>query len=199
MAWQQPKTSLTLLAVFLAVIAALLGVGTTAAAPPTTQSITFAFTNATFNSILGGSITGSGSLAGTISTDGTQLSPLKGTLNFPLKNYGLTATPTGAVQTTMSTMPVFWSLYTCDPFGCTYSSGTSTFTVTMSSAPADLRFQSYHGNGTVSWGSSVCAANCPPSGASYYVPSNSSNLNGNVVSSQDAGSLNMSGPPPTIQ
>jgi hypothetical protein len=109
----------------------------------------------------------------------------------------VTFTPTGSVQVSTSSTSVYWSLYTCDPTGCTYTSGYSTYSETTSSAPVNIRFQSYHGTGTLSWSTSVCTADCPPAGAYYSVPS-SSNLYGNVVSSQDAGSLNMSGPPPTI-
>ena len=59
------------------------------------------------------------------------------------------------------------------------------------------RLGSMRGTGTLSWSTSVCTADCPPPGASYFVPSGSS-LNGGVVGSKDGGNLFMSGLSPTI-
>jgi hypothetical protein len=173
------------------------------AAPGQQQQIAFAFNSASFQSILGGTVNGSARLAGQIGGSPPSLSRLQGGLNFPLKDFNLSVDPTGPVQTSTGELLVQWTLYQCEPFPACFpvpvASGTATYSVTTSQAPVGIRFASFHGNGTLSWTQSACVAACPPPGASFFAPSSSSGLSGAVVSAQDAGTVNMSGPAPTIQ
>jgi hypothetical protein len=162
-----------------------------ASAPSQTIDITG---NAGFNSILGGSVNGPVILSGTIA-DG-QLGGLRGSVNFPLRDEKLTVSPSIGIAVTAERLSVGWNRFVgCDPFvGCTYEYGTSVFERTYGTGPVDIRLGSLRGNGTL-WFStnSVCVATCPPPGASWYAPTGFSQLQGAVLSSQDAGTFGMYG------
>jgi hypothetical protein len=175
------------------------------AAAPAGSAINFTFNFASFSSILGGSLSGSATLAGSVSADGTQLSDLRGTFNIPIKDTRLRASPTGPVQQSTSTFQVFWTLPcppNCTPPPCPpdCTSNFATYSVTNNSAPVELRLGSMRGVGTLTWASPpVCVANCPPPGASVFIPFlPGASLFGNVVGGKDGGSISMSGPAPTV-
>jgi len=153
--------------------------------------------NANFSSILGGSINGPVALSGTIS-DG-QLGQLRGSANFPLRDEKVTVAPTTSISLTTEQMNVGWYRFTCDQFGCTYEYGTSVFERSSGSGPVDIRLGSLKGSGTVSLGTNAtCVSACPPAGANWYAPNGYWQLQGAVLSSQDAGGLGIYGPAPTI-
>jgi hypothetical protein len=155
--------------------------------------------NAMFTSILGGSINGSVALSGSIA--GAQLGGLRGTANFPLRDEKLSLTPTTSIVFSAERLSVGWSRFVgCDPFvGCTWESGVSTFERTSASGPVDIRLGSLRGTGTLALGTNpICVAACPPPNSSWFAPTGYSQLWGAVLSSQDAGTLNFAGQPPTI-
>ncbi len=183
----------------MALIGSILQGGVAQAAPEAQrtqqQSISFTFPQATFSSILGGYTTGSALLAGSLSADG-QLSTLNGELNFPLKDPNLRVMPTAPVRVSASTFQSSWvSGYECDPFGCRPIYHLYTQTNTNSAVPVDIRSNSLHGNGNLSWSTSACSGDCP----TWFTPGGSANLSGAVVSSQEAGMLNLYGPAPLIR
>jgi hypothetical protein len=157
------------------------------------QNITFDFTSVTFVSGGGGAVFGRATLSGSIR--GTELSRLRGSLTFPLKGYTLLVDPTAPAQSLTVPTFVFWF----DP--STGQFGSAVFNVTTVAVPVDIHFGSFHGRGTLSFvRSSTCVSGqCPPPGASVFGLPFGSNLNGAVGSPQDAGSLFMNGPPPTIE
>jgi hypothetical protein len=154
---------------------------------------------ANFGSILGGGINGPVVLTGSI-TDG-QLGTLRGSANFPLRNEKLSVAPSTSIAVTTERLSVGWNRFVgCDPFvGCTYEYGVATFERTSGSGPVDIRFGSLRGNGNLSLATNAtCMATCPPPGAYWYVPTGFWQLQGAVLSSQDAGNLGAGGPAPTI-
>ena len=154
---------------------------------------------ANFTSILGGGISGPAVLSGGVSNG--QLGPLRGSANFPLRDEKLSVAPTTSIVVTTESLSVGWNRFLgCDPFvGCRYEYGVSTFERTYANGPVDIRLGSLKGNGTLSFATnSTCVAACPPPGAYWYAPTGFSQLQGAVLSSQDAGNLGMYGPPPTI-
>jgi hypothetical protein len=157
-------------------------------AKPLTSSINFTFSNAYFSSILGGTMSGNATLGGTISADGTQLSELRGSANFPLRDPAFRASPTSSVQITVNSYQQYW--FDCsDPSGCVLRTYTETFRA--SSVPVDVRFSGLRGNGQLWWSTYACTAGaCPPG----YTPGGYSNLGANVVGNKDGGSLHMDGP-----
>jgi len=158
------------------------------------QSISFTFQQATFSSILGGYTTGSALLAGSLNADG-QLSTLSGELNFPLRDPNLRVMPSAPVRASSSSYLGPWYEYVCDPF-CRYVYHTFTVTNTSSSVPIEVRSNSLHGNGNLGWYTSACTAgDCP----SWFTTGGSANLQAAVVSAQEAGTLNMYGPAPSIR
>jgi hypothetical protein len=175
-----------------------LGQSTALAASAPSQAIDITG-NANFSSILGGSVNGSATLSGTIA-DG-QLGALRGSANFPLRNEKLSVAPTTSIVVIAERLNVGWTRFVgCDPFvGCIYESGTSVFERTYGNGPVDIRLGSLRGNGTLSFGTnSTCVAACPPPNAWWYAPTGFSQLQGAVLSSQDAGTLGMYGPAPTV-
>jgi hypothetical protein len=175
-----------------------LGQSPALAASATTQTIDVTG-NASFSSILGGNVNGPVTLSGAIS-DG-QLGVLRGSANFPLRNEKLSVTATTSIVLTAERLNVGWQRFVgCDPFvGCIYESGISTFERTYGGGPVEIRLGSLRGNGTLSLGTNaMCVASCPPPGAWWSAPGGYSQLSGAVLSSQDAGTFNMYGQPPTI-
>ena len=152
---------------------------------------------ASFNSILGGGISGPVVLSGSFA-DG-QLGMLRGSANFPLRDEKLSVSPTTSVVLTTERLNVGWQRVTCDQFGCFYQYGTSIFERTYGSGPVDIRLGSLKGNGTISLGTTAtCVEACPPAGAWWYAPTGYWQLQGAALSSQDAGNINANGPAPTI-
>jgi hypothetical protein len=169
------------------------------AAPAPTRTIAFNF-NLNYVSVMGGSFSAPATLSGDVDTDG-QIGKLQGTVYAPLGEQDLRVEPTAPTAVSDNSFGVYWWRWTCDPFGCRYDSGMSTFTQQVSQSNVDIRLGHLRGNGTLSWSTNpVCAAACPPPGASYWVSgSASSSLNGAVLSNQDAGRINAYGGAPTIQ
>ncbi|HEY8785980.1 MAG TPA: hypothetical protein VIN63_05845 [Candidatus Limnocylindria bacterium] len=173
-----------------------LGHSTALAASASTQTIDVNG-NANFSSILGGSINGPAALSGTVS-DG-QLGLLRGSANFPLRDEKITLAPTTSILFTTEQMNVGWYRFTCDQFGCMYENGISVFQRSYGSGPVDIRLGSLKGNGTLSLGTNAsCVSACPPPGANWYAPTGYWQLQGAVLSSQDAGGFSIFGPAPTI-
>jgi hypothetical protein len=154
--------------------------------------------NANFSSILGGSINGPVALSGGISNG--ELGALRGSANFPLRDEKLSVAATTSILVTTEQMNVGWYRFTCDQFGCVYENGISVFARTFASGPVDIRLGSLKGNGTLSLGTNAtCVSACPPAGANWYGPTGYWQLQGAVLSSQDAGGFNIYGPAPTIR
>jgi hypothetical protein len=154
---------------------------------------------ANFGSILGGNVSGPVALSGDIS--GGQLGALRGTANFPLRDEKLSVAPTTSIVLNTERLNVGWNRWTCDPYyGCTYQYGISIFERTYGNGPVDIRLGSLRGNGSLSMGTNaVCVEACPPAGASWYAPTGFWQLQGAVLSSQDAGNFSSGGPAPTIR
>jgi hypothetical protein len=163
------------------------------------QNITFDFPFVNFSSPgpgpfpgPGQSVFGQATVSGNI--QGADLSRLRGTLDFPLKDYGLTLDPTGPIRESTFPSFVFW----IDPF--TGLPHNAVFNVTTATVPVGIHFSSFHGEGSLSFGrASACISDCPPPGVPISGPIIGSNLNGVVGGTQGAGTLSMSGPSPTIQ
>ena len=175
-----------------------LGQSTALAASAPSQTIDFTG-NASFSSILGGSVNGPIVLSGSISQG--ELGALQGSANFPLRDEKLSVSPSTSIVVTTERLSIGWSRFVgCDPFvGCIYENGISTFERTYAIGPVDIRLGSLKGNGTLSFATnSTCVAACPPPGAYWYAPMGYSQLQGAVLSSKDAGSLSMYAQPPTI-
>lgn len=155
--------------------------------------------NAGFSSILGGSVNGQVTLSGAISNG--QLGTLRGSANFPLRDEKLSVAPSTSIVVITERLNVGWNRFVgCDPYvGCTYEYGVSIFERTYGSGPVDIRLGSLRGNGTLSFGTNAtCVAACPPPTAYWYAPTGFSQLQGAVLSSQDAGNFSMYGLAPTI-
>ncbi len=175
-----------------------LALTTTALAASSNQTISVYFSYVSFSSILGGQISGNASVSGDLS-DGV-LSGLRGTVNLPLRDSKLSIDPTGTLILSTEQMNVQWNRYTCGQFGCTYESGYSTFERTSGVGPVDIRLGQLRGTGTLSLATNAaCVASCPPPGAYWYAPTGFANLSGAVIGNSDAGTVQMSGPAPTIQ
>jgi hypothetical protein len=173
-----------------------LGQSTALAASTASQTID-ANGYANFSSILGGNISGPVVLSGSIS-DG-QLGILRGSANLPLRDEKISVAPSTSIVVATEQLNVGWFRYTCDQFGCIYENGTSTFQRSYGSGPVEIRFGSLKGNGTLSLGTSAtCVSSCPPAGSYWSAPTGFWGLQGAVLSSQDAGTLYVSGPAPTI-
>ena len=176
--------------------ATLFGQSAVLAASSPSQTIDLAG-NASFSSILGGSVNGPVAVSGGIS-DGA-IDALRGSANFPLRDEKVTLSPTTSIVLTTEQMNVGWYRFNCGPFGCFYENGVSVFQRSYGSGPVDIRFGSLKGNGTLSLSTSAaCVSQCPPPGASWYAPTGYWQLQGAVLSSQDAGGLNIYGSAPTI-
>ena len=170
---------------------------TTALAAQANQTIDITFGYVSFNSILGGQISGNAYVSGDVSDAG--LSGLRGTANLPLRDAKLSIDPTGALVLRTEQLSVGWNRVTCNQFGCFYEYGTSTFERQFGAGPVEIRLGQLRGNGTLSLATnSVCVAACPPPGAYWYAPTGFVNLNGAVIGNDDAGNLQMGGPAPTI-
>jgi hypothetical protein len=175
-----------------------LALTTTAFAAPATQAISINFSYASFNSILGGQISGSASVSGDVSDAG--LSGLRGTVNLPLRDSKLWIDPSGTLVLQSQQLNVQWNRVTCNQFGCFYEYGFSTFERQFGAGPVDIRLGQLRGTGTLSLATNgACVASCPPPGSWYNSPTGYANLNGAVTGNSDAGFLNMNGPAPTIQ
>jgi hypothetical protein len=186
------------------VLASVLGLvltfalSTTALAAPTNQTISIYFGYVSFNSILGGQISGNASATGDVSDAG--LSGLRGTVNLPLRDEKLWIDPTGTLLIQTEQLNVQWNRTRCDQFGCYYEYGFSTFERQFGSGPVEIRFGQLRGNGTLYLATNAaCVASCPPPGSYWYAPTGFANLNGAVIGNSDAGNLQMNGPAPTIQ
>lgn len=152
---------------------------------------------ANFSSILGGSVNGPVALSGTIS-DG-QLGMLRGSANFPLRDERFSVAPSTSIVLATEQLNVFWYRYTCDQFGCIYENGISAFQRSYGSGPVDIRLGSLKGNGTLSLGTTAtCVSACPPAGSYWSAPTGFWGVQGAVLGAQDAGSLYVNGPAPTI-
>jgi len=173
-----------------------LGGSTAVAASATSQAIDVSG-NANFSSILGGATYGTVALSGTISEG--QLGTLRGSANFPLRDEKVTVSPTTSILVTTEQINVGWYRFTCDQFGCMVEYGTSVFARTYGSGPVDIRLGSLKGSGTLSLGTNAtCVSACPPPGANWSAPTGYWQLQGAVLSSQDAGGFTIYGPAPTI-
>lgn len=182
------------------VLALLLTTSIAAAAPSASQDITINFTWLQYSSLLGGSMTGSAVVTGTV-TDG-QLSRLRGTANLPLRDSSLTIDPVAALPYATRQLNVQWSRWECGPFTCTFTSGVSIFEQQFGEGPVEIRFGQLRGDGRLLLATTpTCVADCPPPGSFYWIPGPFavSTLNGGVVSSQDGGTLWMNGPAPIVQ
>jgi len=94
---------------------------------------------------------------------------------------------------------VFWSRYTCGQFGCIYENGIAQFQRSYGSGPVEIRLGTLKGSGTVSLATNAtCVSSCPPAGAYWYAPTGYWQVQGAVLSSQDAAYLNMNGPAPIV-
>lgn len=186
-----------ILAATLAVSFALsLGQSTALAAPGSSQTIDVSG-NANFSSILGGQVYGPAALSGTIS--GSELGALRGSANFPLRDEKITVTPTTSIFLTTEQINVGWYRFECNAFGCFYENGVSLFQRSYGTGPVDIRVGSLKGNGTLSLGTNpTCVSTCPPPGANWSAPSGYWQLQGAVLSSQDAGGFSIYGQAPTI-
>ncbi|MEP6693312.1 MAG: hypothetical protein ABJB39_01555 [Chloroflexota bacterium] len=174
-----------------------LALTTTALAAPAGQTIDVNFSYVTFNSILGGQISGNASVSGDLSDAG--LSGLRGTANIPIKDQRLWIDPTGTFVFQTEQLNVQWNRFTCNPFGCINEYGLSTFERRSGAGPVDIRFGQLRGTGTLSLATnSMCVASCPPPGSYWYAPTGYANLGGALLGNSDAGYLQMSGPAPTI-
>jgi hypothetical protein len=175
-----------------------LALTTTAFAASASQTISVNFSYVSFSSILGGQISGNASVSGNISDAG--LSGLRGTANLPLRDAKLSVDPTGTFLLQNEQLNIQWSRVTCNQFGCVYEYGFSQFERRFGTGPVDIRLGQLRGTGTLSLATNaVCVASCAPPGAYYYyTPTGFANLNGAVIGNDDAGTLNMSGPAPTI-
>lgn len=179
-------------------LALTLALTTTAFAASATQSISVYFGYVSFSSILGGQISGNASVSGDLS-DGV-LSSLRGSANLPLRDAKLSIDPTGTLILSTEQMNVQWNRYTCGQFGCIYEYGFSTFERQFGTGPVDIRLGQLRGTGTLSLATNAtCVASCPPPGANWYAPTGFANLYGAVIGNSDAGTVQMSGPAPTIQ
>ena len=125
---------------------------------------------ASFNSILGGGISGPVALSGAFANG--QLGALRGSANFPIRDEKVSVAPSTSIVLNSEQLNVFWSRYTCDPFvGCIYENGISVFQRSYGSGPVDIRLGSLKGNGTLSLGTNAtCVSACPPSGALLVCP-----------------------------
>lgn len=172
------------------------GQSTALAAPNASQTVDVTG-DASFSSILGGSVSGPVALSGSLAD--SQLGAFHGSANFPLRDEKLTIAPTTSIALTTQQMPVGWYRVTCGMFGCTFENGISTFERSYGTGPVDVRLGSLKGNETLSLGTdATCVAACPPAGANWWAPTGYWQVQGAVLSSQDAGNLNMNGPAPTI-
>jgi hypothetical protein len=126
---------------------------------------------------------------------------MRGTLDLGIASYNLTVDPNGAAVIGDQDLQVGWFLWQCGMFGCTYTSGMSTYTHNVGNVPVDVRFGQLRGYGTLTWaGPATCSASCPPPGANvWYVPQPYSQLTAAVSSKDEAGTLNLYGPGPLIQ
>jgi len=171
---------------------------TALAAPAATQTVSVNFSYATFNSILGGQISGNASVSGELSD--AVLSGLRGTVNFPLRDAKLSIDPTGTLAVNDEHLNVQWNRVTCGPLGCVFESGLSIFSRRSGAGPVEIHLGQLRGTGTLSLATNAtCVASCPPPGSWYWVPSGYSNLNGAVIGNGEAGFVQMNGPAPTIQ
>jgi len=185
------------LATLLALVLTL-AFATTAFAASAGQTISVNFNYVSFNSILGGQVSGNASVSGDISDTG--LAGLRGTANLPLRDSKLWIDPTGSLALETQQVSVQWNRFTCNPLGCIYEYGFSTFERRFGAGPVDIRLGQLRGTGTLSLATNAaCVASCPPPGAYYYAPTGFANLNGAVTGNSDAGFVNMNGPAPTIQ
>lgn len=170
---------------------------TTALAAPATQAIGINFSYVNFSSILGGQISGNASVSGNISDAG--LSSLRGTANLPLRDSKLWIEATGTLALQTEQLNVQWNRSTCNQFGCFYEYGFSTFERRFGAGPVEIRLGQLRGTGTLSLGTNAtCVTSCPPPGSYWYAPTGFANLSGAVIGNDDAGSIQMSGPAPTI-
>lgn len=170
---------------------------TTALAAPSDQTVSIYFNQVSFNSILGGQVSGNAAVSGDVSDAG--LSGLRGNANFPLRDSKLSIDPIGTLAVHSEQLSVGWNRVTCNQFGCTYEYGTSTFERMFGAGPVEIRLGQLRGTGTLSLGTNAaCVASCPPPGAYWYAPTGFVNLNGAVIGNSDAGNLGMYGPAPTI-
>lgn len=180
------------------VLALLLTTSTAVAAPAASRDIAINFTSLQYSSLLGGAMSGTAVVTGTIE-DG-RLSRLRGTANVPLRDASLTIEPVGAFPHTARQLNVGWQYVQCDPFGCRFESGISVFEQLYGEGPVEIRFGQLRGDGRLVLATTAtCVSACPPQGAWYWPPTGFSSLNGGVVSSQDGGSLWMNGPAPIVQ
>jgi len=171
---------------------------TTALAAPAGQTLSANFSYVTFNSILGGQITGNASISGDLSDAG--LSGLRGTANLPIRDSKLWIDPTGTLVVNNEQLNVQWNRVTCNQFGCVFEFGISTFERRSGAGPVDIRLGQLRGTGTLSLATNAtCVASCPPPGSWYFAPTGYTNLYGAVIGNSDAGNVQMSGPAPTIQ
>ncbi len=174
-----------------------LALSTTSLAASASQTVSVYFGYVSFNSILGGQISGNASVEGDLSDAG--LSGLRGTVNLPLRDTRLTIDPIGTLALQSEQLNVQWNRTTCNQFGCFYEYGFSTFERKYGSGPVDIRFGQLRGTGTLSLSTNAaCVASCPPPGSYWYAPTGGSSVNGTVIGNSDAGYLSMNGPAPTI-
>jgi hypothetical protein len=174
-----------------------LAFSTTALAASSNQTISVYFSQVSFNSILGGQISGNASVSGDVSDAG--LSGLRGTANLPLRDSKLWIDPTGTIALQSEQLNVQWNRSYCDQFGCHYEYGFSTFERQFGAGPVEVRLGQLRGTGTLSLATNAaCVASCPPPGAYWYAPTGFVNFNGAVIGNSDAGNLGMYGPAPTI-
>jgi hypothetical protein len=174
-----------------------LALTTTSLAASTTQTVSVYFSNVSFSSILGGQITGNANAEGDLSDAG--LSGLRGTVNLPLRDTKLSIDPIGTLIVQNEQLNVQWNRSYCDPFGCHYEYGLSTFERRYGSGPVDIRFGQLRGTGTLSLATNAtCVASCPPPGSWWYAPTGGSSVYGTVIGNGDAGYVSMNGPAPTI-
>lgn len=189
----------SVLATILGLVFTLALTTTALAAPAADQTVSINFSYVSFNSILGGQISGNASVTGDLSDAG--LSGLRGTVNLPLRDSRLSIDPiAGTLAFNNEQLNVQWNRVTCGPFGCVFESGLSTFARRSGAGAVDIRFGQLRGTGTLSLATNAtCVASCPPPGSWYWAPTGYSNLNGAVTGNSDAGYLQMNGPAPAIQ
>ena len=170
---------------------------TSALAAPATQTISINFSSVSYSSILGGQITGNASVSGDLFD--AALSGLRGSANLPLRDAKLWIDPTGTLVLQREQLNVQWNRVTCNPLGCFFEFGISSYERQSGSGPVDIRLGQLRGTGTLSLATNaVCVASCPPPGAFAFAPTGHVNLSGAVIGNDDAGHVQMFGPAPTI-
>jgi hypothetical protein len=145
-----------------------------------------------FQSILGGSLSGTAILTGDLANG--EVGSLKGTLNIPLRDLAATISPQTTIALTTQTLNQFWQYPTCDQFGCTWTSGVATWEYQRAQGPVEVRLGQMRGTGNLSFNTAAtCVSACPPPQAYYNPIYPGAYVSGAVLGSKDAGTFSING------